>query len=191
MLARALTLLAFLSISSCATAPRAGLAPFCTPQSSFGVAFGRDPEFDGEIMRYDSLAGLTYAPFTDVEIARGRLTGVAHTVSGYRLFYTPGHAEESAAEGERLFNEVRARIEASGAFVAEQEREDSVRYWSVNTAPNARVRMWLIRSSVKVSLTCQHDASFQYAWDEMPEDVRQRAEEALRRLREAGPDGRE
>lgn len=186
-LARALAVLAVFSMSSCVTAPRDGLAPHCTPQGSFGVPFGRDPGFDGEIHRYDETS---VAPFTSVEIARSRLTGVVHTVSGYRVFYEPGNAEASTAEGERMFNEVRALIEVSGAFVAEQEREGSIRYWSVDRAANARLRMWLIRSSTKLSLSCTHDASFQYAWDEMPEDVRQSAEESLRRLRE-GPDGRE
>lgn len=174
--------LAAIAIASCATTPPpvVGFAPFCTAEGALGQRFGPAPDFDGETSVLAHTRDAAAAPFYDLQLGRSRLTGVTHTISAYTTLYT-GDSVADIATAEQVYNQFRARVEASGVFRLGEETRYGAEYFAVTGTPPLRLSLGY-SGGVRVSMTCRRPDLFQVAWREMPDDVRGSAEEALRRL---------
>lgn len=184
-IALALTVIAS---SSCATAPPpvSGLAPYCSSEGAFGVGFGPDPDFDGEITRWTYPRDPAFAPFDRVEIVRTPRSGTVHNINGRALFFDADDISASMLETERAYAELRSRIDSSGAFVVLDETEYQARYVS-NGRPEDEVRLWIAWSAGSVSVICTKVSYGRLLYQESPEEHQRAIDDWTRRQRDQDP----
>jgi hypothetical protein len=156
-----------------------GLAPYCASEGAFGVRFGPDPDFNGEITRW--VYAPAFVPFDNIEVVRTRLSGIVHTINGIAR-YDASDIMAAMGEAERAYDDLRALIESSGAFSIREVTEYQARYDSVGRQGD--IRIWLALSGSQVTLICKDVGYWPRVYEELPDDVRANAEETLRRIRE-------
>ena len=177
---KALAVVALLMVASCASTRVTGLSPYCTSTGALGVSFGPDHDFDGEITRWAHSENSAFAPFSDIEAVRTRLSGIIHTISGRGSFQ--GDVLASMAQAERAYTALRTRIEASGEFTTRDVGRYQARYTSNAPRTENRVGLLLSLSGGQVSMTCIKWSYNQQVIDELPDDVRRAYYEARARI---------
>lgn len=180
---------ALLGLSSCATTPPVpGLAPYCSSEGAFGVRFGPDPNFseDGNHISRVYLNDPAYAPFTQAEIVRTLRSGIIQTINGRAEFYD-GRRDGLQAVNAAVaaYDEMRARIEGSGAFATLNVTAGHAQYASIGP-PDDQVRLWLGRSVSTVTVICIKVVHRRQVVEELPQHQRQLLDE-WREEREQSP----
>ena len=174
---RVLAALALMAMGSCATtAPPAGIAAYCTTDGAFGHRFGPVARWDGDAREFDYSLDPEFAPFTRVELTRTLRSGATYAINASSDF-VDGEYEARQAAARAAYQEVRVRIDESGAFQLVRQGDWHATY-VLGDAQRPTIRLWVATNETQLSVICSHGQLSRRAWREMPTAVRRAMGEA-------------